>query len=193
MLHYEITGEGPPVVLLHEGIVDSRSWSEGRAARSRRTTPSSRTTSAGTGARRARTARTRSSRTSGRCSTPPASSAPRSSAPRAAAGSRSTSRSTHPERVTALVPVASAMSGHRIELDVPHPTSSAGWERGGGGGRPRGPRGLRPRGLGAARRRPRAPRDGGRERRVVERGRSRAPGRIRPPPAASARSACRRS
>ena len=28
MLHYEITGEGSPVVLLHEGIVDSRSWSK---------------------------------------------------------------------------------------------------------------------------------------------------------------------
>ena len=28
MLHHEITGDGPPVVLLHEGIVDSRSWSK---------------------------------------------------------------------------------------------------------------------------------------------------------------------
>ncbi len=28
MLHYEITGDGSPVVLLHEGIVDSRSWSK---------------------------------------------------------------------------------------------------------------------------------------------------------------------
>jgi pimeloyl-ACP methyl ester carboxylesterase len=26
VLHYEITGEGPPVVLLHAGIVDSRIW-----------------------------------------------------------------------------------------------------------------------------------------------------------------------
>src|SRR5436190_22523092 len=29
MLRYEITGDGaPPVVLLHEGIVDSRSWAK---------------------------------------------------------------------------------------------------------------------------------------------------------------------
>ena len=28
MLHYEITGDGSPVVLLHAGIVDSRSWSK---------------------------------------------------------------------------------------------------------------------------------------------------------------------
>ena len=28
MLHYEITGDGSPVVLLHEGIVDSRSCSK---------------------------------------------------------------------------------------------------------------------------------------------------------------------
>jgi pimeloyl-ACP methyl ester carboxylesterase len=26
MLHYEVTGNGPPVVLLHAGIVDSRIW-----------------------------------------------------------------------------------------------------------------------------------------------------------------------
>jgi len=28
VLHYEVTGDGSPVVLLHEGIVDSRSWSK---------------------------------------------------------------------------------------------------------------------------------------------------------------------
>ena len=25
-LHYEVAGEGPPVVLVHEGIADSRMW-----------------------------------------------------------------------------------------------------------------------------------------------------------------------
>jgi 3-oxoadipate enol-lactonase len=126
VLHYEITGEGPPVVLLHEGIVDSRSWSKVVPLLAPH-----------------HTVVTYDQRGYGR--------SPRSDGPYSLvedlgsvldgagidrAALVGTSRGgriaidftlTHPERVSALVPVAAAMSGHRLELDVPE-RIERGWE-----------------------------------------------------------------
>src|SRR6478672_2990722 len=117
MLHYEITGSGSPIVLLHEGIVDSRSWAKVVPLLAPH-----------------HTVVTYDQRGYGR--------SPRPDAPYslvedlawvldAAGFDRAalvgTSRGgriaidftlTHPERVAALVMVASALSGHRFELDV---------------------------------------------------------------------------
>ena len=127
MLHYEVTGSGPPVVLLHEGIVDSRSWGKvvpllaphhtvvtydqrGYGRSPRPDGPYSLTRRPRLGARRGR-------RSTGRRSVG------------TSRGGRIAIDFTlsQPERVTALVTVASAMSGHRLELDVPE-RIERGWE-----------------------------------------------------------------
>jgi len=118
VLHYEVTGSGPPVVLLHEGIVDSRSWA--------RVVPL---------LAPHHTVVTYDQRGYGRSARPdgPYSLVDDLAWVLDAAGLEraalvGTSRGgriaidftlTHPERVTALVTVAAAMSGHRLELDVP--------------------------------------------------------------------------
>lgn len=118
MLHQEVSGGGPPVVLLHEGIVDSRSWAKVVPLLAPH-----------------HTVVTYDQRGYGRSPRPdgPYSLVEDLGSVLDAAGLErpalvGTSRGgriaidftlTHPERVTALVPVASAMSGHRLELDVP--------------------------------------------------------------------------
>jgi pimeloyl-ACP methyl ester carboxylesterase len=118
MLHHEVTGEGPPLVLLHAGIVDSRSWARVVPLLSPH-----------------HTVVTYDQRGYGRSPRPdgPYSLTDDLASVLDATGLAQTalvgnSRGgriaidftlTHPERVTHLVPVASAMSGHALELDVP--------------------------------------------------------------------------
>ena len=113
MLHYEITGDGSPVVLLHEGIVDSRSWSKvvpllaphhtvvtydqrgyGRSPRPDGAVLPGRRPRLGARRRQARSDRARRH-------------------------SRGDFTLEHPDRVSALVPVAAAMSGHSLGLAFP--------------------------------------------------------------------------
>jgi 3-oxoadipate enol-lactonase len=126
VLHYEVTGSGPPVVLLHEGIVDSRSWAKVAPLLSPH-----------------HTVVTYDQRGYGRSPRPDgpysltddlawvldAAGLERAALVGTSRGGRIAIDFTlvHPERVTALVTVASAMSGHRLELDVPERIEH-GWE-----------------------------------------------------------------
>jgi 3-oxoadipate enol-lactonase len=126
MLDYEVTGSGPPVVLLHEGIVDSRSWRKVvplLAPHHTVVTYDQR----GYG---------RSPRPDGPYSLTDDLGSVLDTAGLDRAALVGTSRGgriaidftlSQPERVTALVTVASAMSGHRLELDVPE-RIERGWE-----------------------------------------------------------------
>jgi pimeloyl-ACP methyl ester carboxylesterase len=117
MLHYEVSGSGPPVVLLHEGIVDSRSWGKVvplLAPHHTVVTYDQR----GYG---------RSPRPTGPYSLTDDLAWVLDAADLERAALAGTSRGgriaidfalTHPERVTALVPIAAAVSGHRLEIDV---------------------------------------------------------------------------
>jgi 3-oxoadipate enol-lactonase len=126
VLHHEITGEGSPVVLLHEGIVDSRSWNKVvplLAPHHTVVTYDQR----GYG---------RSPRPDGPYSLVEDLASVLDTAGLDRAALVGTSRGgriaidftlTYPDRVTALVPVASAMSGHRIAFD-PAPDLERRWD-----------------------------------------------------------------
>jgi pimeloyl-ACP methyl ester carboxylesterase len=127
LLHYEVTGSGPPVVLLHEGIVDSRLWRKLVPLLAER-----------------HTVVTYDQRGYGRSPRPdgPYSPAADLASVLEAAGLKraaivGASRGgrialdfvlTQPERVTALVLVASGLGGHRFEIDV-SPEVEERWER----------------------------------------------------------------
>jgi 3-oxoadipate enol-lactonase len=126
MLHYEVTGNGPPVVLLHAGIVDSRIWQT--------TVPLLATE---------HTVLAYDQRGYGRSQRPNGSYSliddlawVLDDAQLEQAALVGLSRGgriaidfalTHPKRVTALIPVAAAMSGHRLRLDVPEKIERS-WE-----------------------------------------------------------------
>ena len=128
MLHHEITGEGPPVVLLHEGIVDSRSWNKvvplARAAPHRRHVRPARVRAIAAPGRPVLARR--GSRLGARRRRPRPRRARRHLAGRRIAIDFTL---THPERVDGAHPgrLGDVRPSHRVRR--PHPTSSAGGTR----------------------------------------------------------------
>ncbi len=126
MLHYELTGAGPPVVLLHEGIVDSRLWKKMAPLLARRHTV---VTYDQRGYGRSPRPEGRYSLAGDLGSVLDAAGLDRAAIVGASRGGGIALDFTlaSPERVEALVLVASALPGHRFEVDVP-PEVERRWE-----------------------------------------------------------------